>query len=223
PQGARPGLLTEAPTPAGAEDGAPLLDPRAADPVVLARAVRDLRERMADQEQTIESLREQVASQPTAPRQVHYRQPNVIHDVDSAVRELDLDGGQQAELERIVDYTKRRIEDLRLIPNAEGKTWVDVSRNRRRVAAGEAGDFALLVSNFAEINEFRNSTVPGTDETYGEAERRIRNEGKADVRRMLTPEQEKTWDDAHTDGLFGSQQAGIVSFAIATEAESEED
>ncbi|MHC5010612.1 MAG: hypothetical protein ACYTG6_06620 [Planctomycetota bacterium] len=223
PQDALPDLLTEAPTPAGGEDADPVLDARAADPRVLAQAVRDMRERMAEQERTIASLQEQVASPSQGQQQTRWRRPRFINDVDSAVSELDLDGGQQAELERIIEDTKRRIEDLRMIPNAEGKTWADVNKTRTRVASGDDGDLTVLLPNFRERTAFLNSHVPGTDETYSEAERRIRNEGKSDVRRMLTPEQEEKWDDAHTDGLFGQQGDHFVVSSIVTDVLVEED
>ena len=67
---------------------------------------------------------------------------------------------------------------------------------------GEDG-MAKFHEHMAEMSRLRQSKVPGTNETYAQAERRLRKDGKARARSFLNPDQAKTWDKSHTDMLFG--------------------
>ena len=94
-----------------------------------------------------------------------------------------------------------------------------------KVEAGNGGGLALFMGNFAEQQKFKNSTIPGRNETYGQAESRIRRRGTEDVKSVLTPEQQKTFDEAHTDPLFGpTTGANVISFsAVTTSSDTSDD
>ena len=187
---------------------------KGASPEVVARAVRNLQDEVAELRQQNEDLEEKVGKNPLA----NFKRPTFIRDVAQAEKELDLTGGQRADVERIVDYTKRELEDLYNTRNADGKTWKEVAE----VKLSSGGDFAVVMSNFAEIQKFRNETIPGSRETYGEAESRIRNAGTQDVRDVLKPEQREKFDKAHTQPLFGNSMGPMISIATSVTSTSED-
>jgi hypothetical protein len=205
------------PAGAGGDDATPVLEARLATPEGLAREVRDMRRRMEAQEETIATLRERVESGEA--QQVHV--PRFIGSVEDAARELKLDDRQRAEVERAVADVRADIERLRAIPNDDGKTWADVSSQQVSLGDGDHG-FALMLPNMTERKRFLDSRVPGRSETYGQAEERIRGEGRRRVEDVLTPEQRETWDDAHTAPLFGGSGGDFFISAVSVETPTPE-
>ena len=197
--------------------GEPSLAAKAANPEVLAREVMKLKNEMGALRAENEELKEKVGN----PRQISWKRPTFIRDMDGAEKALDLSAGQRADMERVVDWTKRELEDLWAIPNEEGKLLKDIQKTK--VTAGEG--ISIAMPNFQELNKFRNSKVPGRTETYAEAERRIKDRGKNDIKDILNTEQQETWDKAHTDPLFGSSAGdGVFSMVtVETSTSSESD
>jgi hypothetical protein len=194
----------------GAVDGAaPSLSARPDEPAALATKVAALEERLKAHEQTVSSLRRRGEGSPVA-----MGLPKFLHDVDSATKALKLDDRQKAEVERIVEDSKRALEDLRNRPNDEGVTWKEATKIKFEGSAD--GGMIAFGGNFEKMEAFKKSKVPGTNETYGEAEQRIRRNAKDSMRRVLTPEQQKTFDESHTDPLFGGG-GGIMSTFITTD------
>jgi hypothetical protein len=223
PSGAQPKIVVSSDEPAGTPagtavgplpgDGAPTLAAsRPEDSASLDAKVAALEERVKANEQAVSSFRRRGEGGP----QVAMSMPKFLHDVDSAVRELKLDDGQRADLERIVEDSKRALDDLRSRPNDEGLTWKEVSKFKLEGSAD--GGMISFGGNFEKMEAFRKSKVPGTNETYGEADQRIRRNAKDSLRRTLTPEQQKTFDGAHSDPLFGGGGFGMVSAVLSTEA-----
>jgi len=199
----------EAATPAAPVPDEPTLAPAGASPEVLARQLRDLQDEVAGMREDTARLEEKVGSQPA----VRFKRPKFISNVEQARKELDLDGRQEADIQRIVDDTKRDLDDVWSIPNADGKTWNDISKTT--IQGGDTGGgITIVMPNFAEQAKFRNSLIPGRNETYGQADERIRGRGVADVRNVLRPDQRKTFDEAQTQSLFGPTHAG-PTFAIS--------
>ena len=203
----------------GGDEGARLL-PRGADPAVIAQAVRELQARVAEQESRVQGVEARVEAGGDAVRELRFVPP--IRTVDEAATRLDLSAAQRADVERIVDYAQRDLEDLRNLPNAEGKTWKDVEAMKTTTSEG---GLTMVMTNLAEVMKYRDSRIPGSSETYGEAEQRIRRRASTDIREILTPEQQKTWDDTPTDPLFGnSSGAGaMISFGVVTPSLPDED
>ena len=215
-----PAPLRTAATPAdsgGVDVDEATLAARGASPEVLARRVLELESELEGMRADTARIEEKVDKNPMSRV---WKRPKFIRDMESAKKELDLNARQEADIARIVDDTKRELEDLWEIPNEDGKTWKDVST--MKVESGDAG-VAVFMSNFAEQQKFKNGTIPGRNETYAQAESRIRDRGKEDVKSVLSPEQGKTFDGAHTDPLFGGSSGGVISFSTVTTSSSSDD
>lgn len=126
-----------------------------------------------------------------------------LGSVDQASKTLSLDASQRAGLERTVEDVKRELAGLHERPNDEGVTMKQLQAGwKPEDSFGEDG-MAGLHEHMAKVARFRASKVPGSSETYAQAERRIRKDGKGRARSYLNADQAKTWDKSHTDGLFG--------------------
>jgi hypothetical protein len=203
-----PTLLRE---PAATGPAGPVLDARAATPRALAKAVEDLRTELDRQREQVANLKDRVESAPAHGTTRTWKPSTVIHDAESATKVLDLDSGQKAELQRIVEDVGRQLSDVRGIPNDEGQTWKDVSTHV--VNGGDGGAIAFSVPDFGAMQRWRKSRIPGSSETYGEAEARIKKDGKDRFQQILRPDQRKTFDDAQSGPLFGGgteSQAAIM-------------
>jgi hypothetical protein len=220
---AAPPLRAEAPAAApeaaGAVEGEgpPLLSSRPVTPQTLVGEVQAMRQRIEEQDRTIAGLREFVERPPQ--RLPILRASTFVRNVDDLQRVLDLDGHQRAEVERILEDGKRLLADLRSIPNAEGKTWAQASLPRWQQASDDASGVTVLMANVQERARFLASKVPGRDETYGQAEQRIRREGESRLQDLLTPAQRETLRGTHTAHLFGGSGDGdfnVVNFVEGT-------
>ena len=204
--------------PGGPTDDDPTLAARGASPEVLARHVRKLQSELQGMKADTARLEEQVENNPLARA---WKRPKFIGDMKMAKEMLDLNARQEADIARIVDDTKRELEDVWVIPNEDGKTWKEIST--MKVESGSQG-VAALMSSFAEQQKFKSGLIPGRNETYTQAEARISARGKEDVKRVLTPEQTKTFDGAHTDSLFGASGSNMISFStVTTSSDSSDD
>lgn len=185
---------------------------KGASPEVLARTVQGLQVEMAELRKENEELQEKVAKNPM----LNFKRPKWIANLNQAEKLLELSPTQKADISRIVDYTKRELEDLYNTPSADGKTWKEVSQVKVQGGSSENGGIQFLMSNFQEVQKFRSLPMPGTNETFGEREKRIKAEAKQDVRDTLNEEQKKTFDEARSDALFGSPSGGVSSVSFGT-------
>ena len=174
-------------------------------------------------EQRIEKLEQQLAAAQAESRAPKAeagaaRPPFVFNSrgflgsIEQAEKELKLDASQKAGIERVIDDVERELEALSTRPNEEGKTLKELQESfHPELGMGEEG-MAKLHEHMAALSRLRQNKVPGTNETYGEAERRVRKDGKARARSFLSQDQAKTWDKSHTDMLFGGGGMAGASF-----------
>jgi len=135
-----------------------------------------------------------------------------LGSIEQAEKELKLDAAQKAGIERVIDDVERELEALASRPNEEGKTLKELQESfHPEVGMGEEG-MAKFHEHMAARTRLRQSKVPGTNETYAEAERRLRKDGKARARSFLNQDQAKSWDRSHTDMLFGGGGMAGASF-----------
>ncbi|MBL9086529.1 MAG: Spy/CpxP family protein refolding chaperone [Planctomycetia bacterium] len=133
-----------------------------------------------------------------------------VTTLDDAQKQLDLSATQRADWDRTLAETKRELDDLRSIPDDEGKTWKQHNEDLVRGMADGSGRFDL-----GKLMALRGKKVPGRNETYGEAEARIRTQAKQRLRDPLTPEQQKKFDESNVDPLIGAGN-GPVAFTFST-------
>jgi hypothetical protein len=142
--------------------------------------------------------------------------PGFWPDAAAAAKALKLDSVQASRLEGIVDATQRELDELFAKPNEEGVLWKDVNQGLT-LEAGETGDLlGKLGEHMKKVAKFRSSKVPGTNETYKEAEERIRKDGKERARSLLDRDQARVWDRSHPDSLWQGGAGGDGSISLMT-------
>lgn len=133
---------------------------------------------------------------------------------EAAAKALKLDSVQASRLEGIVESTQRELDALFAKPNEEGVLWKDVNQGLT-LEGGEPGDLmGKIGEHMKKVAKFKGGKVPGTNETYAEAERRIRKDGKDRARSLLDADQAKVWDRSHPDALFhggSSDSFGVIT------------
>lgn len=133
-----------------------------------------------------------------------------VATLDDAQKQLDLSPTQRADWDRTLAETKRELDDLRSIPDEEGKTWKQHNEDLVRGLSDGSGRFDL-----SKLMALRGKKVPGRPETYGEAEARIRTQAKQRLRDPLTPDQQKKFDESNVDPLIGAG-SGPVAVTFST-------
>lgn len=149
----------------------------------------------------------------------------LYHSMDAAAKSLELTDAQKSEMEDIAQRARRELSDLMEIPNDDGTTWKEAAKikfDRNKMESAEGGVVALM-GNFEKLRKFKKTTIPGTNETYGEAEKRIKDRAFGDMRNTLTPKQAEKWDKAHKDPLLRTPGAGMsIGFSNVVVGEMEE-
>ena len=135
---------------------------------------------------------------------------NFYMTVDDAKADLGLTDQQKSDFDRIVADTKRDIDDIWKTPDDEGKTYEQVMADMMK--AGPSGQPNL---DFSKVMGFRNKTIPGRNETYGAADRRVRESGKTAMKATLSTEQQSKFEKSNTDSLFGMPGIGSSMVSIA--------
>lgn len=137
-----------------------------------------------------------------------------LGSLDDAQKQLDLSASQRADWDRTIADAKRELEDLRSIPDDEGKTWKQRNEEATRGLADGSGRLDL-----SKLLALRGAKVPGRTETYGEAEARIGAQAKKRMRDPLTPDQQKKFDESNVDPLIGAGGSPFaVTFSTFTDA-----
>jgi hypothetical protein len=153
-----------------------------------------------------------------APVTFSFGPQNWIGNVNQATKKLGLDDSQTSGLERVVEDVKRELDALHQRPNEEGLTMKQLQDEFKPGDAFGEEAMAGLHEHMAKMAKFRASKVPGTNETYAQAERRIKKDGKARARSYLSADQAKTWDKSHTDGLFGGGGEHMAASVMVMDA-----
>ncbi len=193
-------------------------------PATMSDRVAELEKTVKDQNERLASMQDQVDKQPGAGRFISPRHSIFFRSVDDAAKQLELDPGQRAQMDRIIESTKRELEDLYNTPNDEGKTWAEMKKfNLKKLTSGDASDgIVAFTSNFAKIAKFKKTKIPGSNETFGEAETRIKNLAKENIGETLNQEQKEKWDNAHTDHLVGGGGSSMTFSSVVMEREAED-
>ena len=134
-----------------------------------------------------------------------------------AAKDLELDPAQKADLDRIVGDAKRELEDLRRLPDEDGKSYDQIQKDMM-----DGMRTARMRFDLGKVLAWNGKTIPGRNETFGAADRRIRENAKARIRETLRPEQQAKLDKATIDPMLGGGGPGMVmSFSTTVEAMDE--
>jgi hypothetical protein len=142
---------------------------------------------------------------------VHFEMPTVYGSPEDAAKHLELSPSQKSEFERAAADSKREMDELKKIPDDTGKTWNDVSKET--FTMGDGGVFSFDTS---KLRDFREKTVPGRNESYGAAEKRIREGAKSRLRSALTPDQQAKFDKAMVDPMLGTSGSDGASMIFSS-------
>ncbi len=196
----------------GERDGAPLeppSDPRTAsmlegarpraDPVSrelgLESRVAALESRVADLADVLQTVVDGVAN-----RGLLLPGSLILRDVQATANVLGLDETQRAQLERALQDATSQLEDLYGTSNGEGLTWNGVA-NRRVLVPSDGDAPAVMAGDAAGLRRFSESRVPGTQETFAQARRRLTHAWLMEFREVLRPGQQRLWDSVRADAL----------------------
>lgn len=215
-ESARPGPVAPPTLGGGAAGGAPSATPGGGELAGGARPVSpvELERRLADLEKRL----------PTAPVPGSVSSTPVAVDVpgmpggmvwvgslDDASKAFELSGSQKNDMERILADARRDVDTLRKTPDETGATWETVEKDVVKMENG------VLQFDGAKLSAFREKVMPGRNESFGSAMRRIREDAAKRLKDTLTPAQREKWDKAQTGGLLpGSDDAGFGIFSIGT-------
>ena len=145
-----------------------------------------------------------------------FRPRKHIGSLASAKNALDLDDGQVADMERIFEDAKDELERLKDTPNEDGETLRELEKNMRfDLTPGEQPDMAKIMKAVSDVATFKQGKVPGTNETYREAEQRIHKRAMADARETLNDEQQKEWDGSMKHGLVPGATGAVMTTSVS--------
>ncbi len=173
----------------------------------------DLARRLAEVERAVKAGRasaavpaEGAAGGQTASAPTTFAMPPVYGSVDDAAKHLDLTPSQRSDFDRIVADAKRDMDALKKIPDDEGKTWEQAQGDTFKMTDG---GFSI---DTTKVQTFREKVIPGRGESFGTAERRIRDDAKRRLRDTLSTEQQAKYDKARVDPLVGGNGDGFGMF-----------
>ncbi|MGE0193492.1 MAG: hypothetical protein AB7T63_15790 [Planctomycetota bacterium] len=212
------GPLAGRPVPTAAR-GPGLTAPEPAPAGTRAEVVQGtIEERLAELESWREDREEADRDAAAVP---HFRsmQRKMITDADSAQKALDLSASQRADLERIIDDTRLEIDRLMDTPDEDGVTLRSLQKDTGvSISGGGSIDMSKILANAGKVQAFKNRTIPGRNETYAQAENRIRDDAKRRIRDSLTEEQRGKYDNSFSEPLIPrAGTGGAISVAFATD------
>jgi hypothetical protein len=218
PRPLEPVPLAAAPRPAGVApvpgttDAKPL-DPKTATEMAAAfgKRIEELEEKMKAQESSGRVMRMGAGGGPGG---AFFGTKRFYGSMDDAQTDLDLSASQRAGFDRIVADAKRDLEDLRRIPDNEGKTWEQSNQELMKGLTDGSGKFDL-----SKVMAFRGKTIPGRTETYGQAEARIKTDAKRRLHDELTPDQQTKFDQASVDPLLGGGMGQTMAVSVFSTAD----
>lgn len=120
----------------------------------------------------------------------------IVTSLDDAEARFSLSASQRADWERALEDARRELDTIHGLPDQDGKTWKQ--HQEEAMKSLESGRFDL-----GRLLSLRARNVPGRDETYGEAEQRVRAQTKKRLRDALTQDQQKKYDESFVDPLIG--------------------
>jgi len=178
---------------------------RAASPIDRLAA---LEEHVEDQNKRLAKLTEENAAKAKASSAMRRYSPgNFYGNLDMAAKAMALKDNQKSDMEDYLERAQKELADLHKLENDDGLTWDAISKPKMI----EGGGFSIAMPDMAKIRKFKKSRIPGSSETFGEAEKRIRKDAFGRMRNVLSPAQTKKWDKANKNAMLRGGRGGMVS------------
>ena len=208
--------LASAPGPGLASGSAPAGSgaARPATPAELEKRLADLEKKERESAEVVSRWRatggDTAGAGQTAEPATAVNGPAVWNTVEEAEKGLALTPHQKAEFERAAEDAKRERDELKKTPDDEGKTWEQVEKD---VFKMDGNSFSF---DMTKMQAFREKLIPGRNESFGTADRRITDAAKRRMRDVLAPDQQAKFDKAAMPGLTGGGGGGFGDFMIST-------
>ena len=133
-----------------------------------------------------------------------------IWNVHHAVGILKLEPHQAEEIQRIQDEVRDEMEATLKTEPHDGRAPYELKQDALDlITASSREDRAKRTRLYSELRVVMAQRVPGTSATYEETLSQLRQDGHQRIRRLLSSEQARLWDEADTSTVFNvSQIAG---------------
>ncbi|MHC4941256.1 MAG: hypothetical protein ACYTHK_20170 [Planctomycetota bacterium] len=177
----------------------------------------DLQQTVSDLRRKVDRMEKDRGSMPIRVRGF----PNYARNVKQLASMLKLTKAQAARVEDAVERGKHRVEEILKIPDDTGKSPFERRKELREKMkeASKTGKWQEITAAAMSAHNYRNKTMPGRNETYGEAIKGIRDETRAEISQNLSEEQKKEFEDTRIDSLVSGEGGGAVSFSYVTTSE----
>lgn len=129
-----------------------------------------------------------------------------VGSLDDAAKAFELSPGQKGDMDRILSDARREVDVLRKTPDEAGLTWEAVEKDVVKMENG------TLHFDGGKLAAFREKVMPGRNESFGSAMRRIREDAAKRLKETLSPAQREKWDKAQTGGLLPGTDDGGFGF-----------
>jgi len=143
-------------------------------------------------------------------------------NVDDLSTRLNLTPTQRARIQDAVDRGKQRIDEILRIPDETGKSPYERREEQRKKLQealkdpGKAAGGVLALAG--DLVSYRESRIPGRNETYGQEIERVQKETRDEISQSLDASQKEAFADTNIDAMLGgggSMALAITSFQSA--------
>ena len=147
--------------------------------------------------------------------------PRYARDVKQLSSMLKLTKAQTARVEDAVERGKRRVEEIMSIPDATGTTPLQRRKElRKKIAdAQKTGKYQQVVSAAMSAQNYRNTKIPGRNETYGQAIKAVQDDTRAEIAQNLNDSQKKDFEDTRIDPLVSGEGGTTMAFSYVATGE----
>ncbi len=144
----------------------------------------------------------------------------LVADAASAEQAWGLTPRQRLDVDAILEDGKRQIEALMDLPNDSGVTLRETLSSPSATIGGAAledgsGGTTLRILT-SGAGAFKNGKIPGSNETYAQAEQRIRSDLRRRLRDVLDERQRASFDESEIEPLLPRTGGDVFSIAFTT-------
>jgi len=173
---------------------------RAAPGTPLEPLVAELRDLRSAVQQTQAKQKEIASVQAEREEYFARRSRRDLTSLEKLASVLELTASQRSEIEELLATSSTEIEGIRTLEDRDGQSIKKLSEALAKVdweVDSNAAEKAWMA-----LERFGQNTIPGTDETFGDAIRTRRKATFKRIREGLTEKQQELWDKGYKGGLL---------------------
>ena len=152
-----------------------------------------------------------------------FRGPRFVRNLDDLTDHLKLTRSQRDRVQDSIRRGRERIDAIMSVPAADGVSPKQAQEERRKkleeLVASPEKDHGKILQLAMGGRRKLNEKVPGSNETYADQIKRVKQETRDEVNSGLSAEQQDAFEDTNIDGLVGGGGSGTtMSFVTTTTA-----